>query len=527
MESYFRGRAKLDRFEKPSRLRSAERARFRKAWQAMKHVMEGGAGQIADGELRTQYLEMNHRLLERGPSVMPTQFNVFEAFLGVDQRLGIYALRPEHDHLFSWSDFIDFVTSRDCSGEARSSVYRLNSEEIYSYSVYDDPHDLTFSTDAAHEFTVGGISIIRHDDEVTVLVIGGQVADLEAETEGVRSYDVSFTGRGKRGMEVVGQQKPEALGPHEDLWKTLAYMRFNIDSSDESIRYALQDRGNHFLVATNDLSVFDDEPKAERDRLIAGSQKHLVAYSVLFDLANTACFLPEYFTFKYVLIRDEPGRPQPAWNATRTETTDDGLSEPQPASIESNRIYKRVSALRIVTTADRAPSIRRFAAPQFRVPVRGFWREIDAASTGKGPNGEVVIGRTWVHDHERWRELPARPRTVLVKSRVAIARQLVEEDRVAAPRSELEPEQPRQPKSERVSRTDQYKQRKLLSRRLRWRILQRDDFRCRKCGADAASDHHVRLDVDHIIPVSAGGRTEPGNLQTLCSACNGGKGELL
>jgi HNH endonuclease len=58
---------------------------------------------------------------------------------------------------------------------------------------------------------------------------------------------------------------------------------------------------------------------------------------------------------------------------------------------------------------------------------------------------------------------------------------------------------------------------------LRFRILQRDGFRCRLCGLARNDSPDVRLEVDHIVPRSRGGSNDPANLQTLCFACNRGK----
>jgi hypothetical protein len=65
-----------------------------------------------------------------------------------------------------------------------------------------------------------------------------------------------------------------------------------------------------------------------------------------------------------------------------------------------------------------------------------------------------------------------------------------------------------------------------ISLRLRFRVLQRDNFRCVICGRSPAAEAHVVLHVDHIRPWSKGGPTDIGNLQTLCSKCNLGKGAL-
>jgi hypothetical protein len=62
--------------------------------------------------------------------------------------------------------------------------------------------------------------------------------------------------------------------------------------------------------------------------------------------------------------------------------------------------------------------------------------------------------------------------------------------------------------------------RDIMSVRLRWKILYRDNFKCVVCGADGRSSV---LHVDHIKPVSLGGKTEEINLRTLCAECNMGK----
>jgi hypothetical protein len=60
---------------------------------------------------------------------------------------------------------------------------------------------------------------------------------------------------------------------------------------------------------------------------------------------------------------------------------------------------------------------------------------------------------------------------------------------------------------------------------LRYKILQRDNFRCCCCGV-SAKDGAI-LEIDHIVPVSKGGKTEESNLQTLCRTCNRGKSNKI
>lgn len=53
---------------------------------------------------------------------------------------------------------------------------------------------------------------------------------------------------------------------------------------------------------------------------------------------------------------------------------------------------------------------------------------------------------------------------------------------------------------------------------MRLEILRRDNFQCVKCGGK------LRLQVDHIVPLSKGGAEfDSANLQTLDSSCHAKK----
>ncbi|OKL48132.1 HNH endonuclease [Boudabousia marimammalium] len=72
-------------------------------------------------------------------------------------------------------------------------------------------------------------------------------------------------------------------------------------------------------------------------------------------------------------------------------------------------------------------------------------------------------------------------------------------------------------------------QRALMTARLRAEIKERDHYTCQNsaCGVSVAEEPNLLLEVDHIIPVSKGGTSEPHNLQTLCWRCNRSKGAKM
>jgi hypothetical protein len=62
--------------------------------------------------------------------------------------------------------------------------------------------------------------------------------------------------------------------------------------------------------------------------------------------------------------------------------------------------------------------------------------------------------------------------------------------------------------------------RKPLSKKLRFEVFKRDSFKCQYCGAKPPK---VPIEVDHIVPVSNGGKNDELNLITSCFDCNRGK----
>lgn len=69
--------------------------------------------------------------------------------------------------------------------------------------------------------------------------------------------------------------------------------------------------------------------------------------------------------------------------------------------------------------------------------------------------------------------------------------------------------------------------RREISDRQRFRILVRDGFRCKSCGASPLIQPGVELHVDHILPWSKGGETTDDNLESKCKQCNLGKGNAF
>ena len=61
-----------------------------------------------------------------------------------------------------------------------------------------------------------------------------------------------------------------------------------------------------------------------------------------------------------------------------------------------------------------------------------------------------------------------------------------------------------------------------VSNKMRFSIYEKDNYRCRNCKR-----HTDDLEIDHIIPIAKGGKSEYNNLQTLCRRCNKKKSDII
>jgi hypothetical protein len=60
------------------------------------------------------------------------------------------------------------------------------------------------------------------------------------------------------------------------------------------------------------------------------------------------------------------------------------------------------------------------------------------------------------------------------------------------------------------------------TRKLRMRVLKRDNYRCVICGRSPRDNVDIELEVHHVIPWRMGGPTAEEHLATLCGTCHDG-----
>ena len=243
-------------------------------------------------------------------------------------------------------------------------------------------------------------------------------------------------------------------------------------------------------------------------------------WGAFFEVARLGLMLSSYVDFMYDLVVTDR-----KLVGVKTKQTTGKPRRGKQISFD-RPIYKIVRSVRIIRPdegASEAPQFRQWTAPSYSFLVEGHWRHFQVVSRkGRDADGNEVFGKTWVRSYQKYEDKTGQflgdapkkdPRVVInVKQTLQFARDFIGAHQSLAGH-----------KSESPSVEWMADERAKLSAGLRYIILKRDEFRCRKCGRSQADDNFVRLEVDHIIPVSRWGRTVEDNLETLCRHCNSGK----
>ncbi len=356
---------------------------------------------------------------------MPTSINVFEGFFEfcVNPPAKFFAIRPEKDHLFSLADFLDFVTSGDRRDDGMRWLFELRDGIVYNFTPVGDARELAFLHADSSRFVVAGFTMVRREDQLHWAMIGGPICDLAEQTRELRSnpYELQDKPPEKAFIDVHPnlEFRAEPLTGTDDVWKSIVFGWFNLNSEKHEVRAFGRDHGNHYFMNIDDPETFgirDPNSLSQREREALDAMiERIEKENVLFEIAVTCFQLPAYFAFRITLVRE-----------TKRDTAIAAMSAVQRSQIsgvdpEKRPLFRRVAALEVVDIG-RLPAVRSYTPPQYKVEVNGFWRKLDPELAGKDVFGNPIKGRTWVKGHLRWRDRPEWESTMFVKSSIASAK---------------------------------------------------------------------------------------------------------
>ncbi len=396
---------------------------------------EGGAGLLADAQLRYFQRDYHHRLMNRGSQYLPTSYRIAEAFFeSRDDAPGFYLL-PEKDYQFSFADFLDYITGSDAPAARLEQGYGFLADHVYNVTSTDPLGSLLLETRGDGAYAVRAASLVRRDDELVVMLSLGEQLPADRLAEMARSVDFS-AGMNPAKPEMAEDFETVKSAPElisgSSLLATIALVRFNLRERRMESRCLLRDMGEMFRTWTDQVEVFSGTVEQDHPGFI-NMVEALDACDAVWEVAKTLTLFPAYLAAKV------------AWTKALKERTPLGITYPislkkrralKDTRTEDRVLFRTISAISVERAAG-APRLegRAYSPPSFQVAVEGYWRALrDPSAKGTGPGGTEESGRTWVRTHLRYKDkaAPAGQKVVYIKASLSEARLRLEKFRKRA-----------------------------------------------------------------------------------------------
>lgn len=392
-----------ERIKNP-KLKNESKEKYVQACSIWKTQSLNGIGLLQDSELRFFLDEFNDRTWKYGFGSMPASFNVLEGFYNWNPDLFCFELFDEEEHLISFFDFVDFITSNDCVDSIDYFINNVNDDLIYSYNIINDVRDITFKTTDSKEYVVGGVSFIKRSNEVIMLIIAGELGDTDILTK--QLPDISEGIKTKSYLHPGKNRKREAvkLFDRKDIWKVNVYIRIDLDTKTIDSRYIQKDNGDFFSTITDDVGMLlKSISKKHIDEFIKQQLEEIENYNPIFEIAYKCLYLPEYFNFNDSLVVSEE-HPTGLINEKIKSKIFKG-----DVTFSSKYFHKTKDVW--VIDKDFKPKSGDFSIKQqeLKIQKEGYWQKLEPGQAGKDKNGNVIHNRTWIQQTLSWYETTKSP----------------------------------------------------------------------------------------------------------------------
>jgi len=259
--------------------------------------MSDGSGFRMSRILRQFFQDYLGRITRGGPWLLPTSFNVLEAFLRFSREYRVFDMREEEEHLLRAYDFLNWYTAEAGALIQDPSVLKgiLTEGVVFSYDMVGAPGDFLISTPESR-IALLGISLIRHDDELSVMLLAGENPPYPNDQDAVELMASSKAYPGKETVEPSPDltAKDRLVSGLPDYGQVLLLTRIYLDSRRYDVRYVHMDTGPSYLTYTDDPAALGIHRKDRPWR--ESLAEHLRRYDDLFSALTALIYLPIYFT---------------------------------------------------------------------------------------------------------------------------------------------------------------------------------------------------------------------------------------
>lgn len=392
----------------------------KKSWEKVTRSLEAqdlsNCGLICEKSLRHYLKEFNNRAWAHGLRSMPLMFNIMEAFFRYRKPEVYFELIEEENYLISFFDFIDFVTSNEFTDGKSVIDENLTPEIIYNFNVGQDLEGIKFSSEEKQEFIVAGVSIIRRENEVTVLMTTGR---RKADTDFIDKSEFRFSTDNPQKADLINEIKEtlrttelefEYLDQDRKYIKVLIAARMDLETMTIDARYLAEETNLMFNIATDEVDGFlDGSGKFASNDLkeaYESSKEKIEGYGAIFEAIQLSVYLPYYFNLKEDAILEE---------VLDTEFKSK-YSSPLTKRKYSNVFGFKASTKSLYTLDTHGvlrPDAIKLRDDLFKIQTSGYWKKLGIDKVGSDKTGKPIHGRTWVNQTLSW--FQAKERDLLVE----------------------------------------------------------------------------------------------------------------
>lgn len=393
-----------------------------------KKIQSSGVGFPVDKIIRSMALEYTNRYASSGINNQPISFNYFEPFCEIklikDSFAPYVSILPEVNHLFSSSDFFDFLTSNDSAGFELSDLLNIPESRTFNFTNNGNIDELSFFDASGREYVISGFSIVRRGNSVHwFLVAGEQLTSEEWEilSEDVPNIDIKYVTPWKRLFleECIKSSdgtigKPIKLDGTEFSIRTVVAGEFDVINKKHISRSIFKETENMYHVYCDDPDVIISDSQKETESIIDNLMDRISQADILWNIAESFFQIFQYFEMRVTIPKNL-------------------LQEGKLLSLKGKggkglkADYVVVEAISVENNSAEPSVIRRIKMPVYSIETEGHWRRLKFGQRGKDRDGQPVDGKTWVSRSSPWRNANRRDGVVYIKDCLAIAKARVNE----------------------------------------------------------------------------------------------------
>lgn len=368
--------------------------------------LKNGLEEANENTLRYYLMEYADRFLKYGPQSFPTSFNTLEPFFIYNHHNSIIQLHSEEESYgVSLVDFLDFATGKNFKLDKIDFYENIPENVIYNFTFTTGYDEINFSNNGK-TFIVGGLSLARQGNEVSILIQAGESFDKqEAENyfkEHTREKIEESLNPFKKalGMKLENKGEPEVIYFKErnDLWAHNIGILFDLQNNRIDIRFVARDENLSFKMFTDDFNAIfhSQESLSEEDfkEFYENQVKQLDNYDAIFDFAKYCLALPFY-------VFENEKRIVDVTYETNLNTIIKGPFSKREFSSVSGKYKIFAKPLYYLESNEQAViNSDELTDESFKVEKTGFWKRLNIDEEGFDKKGNKIVGKTWVERND-------------------------------------------------------------------------------------------------------------------------------